>query len=77
MNSKIQKLKDDNAKDKEKIAQLQARIRERDKQIQELENTEIIGVVREHNLTPEQLAALIVQIQAGSAPKKEEPIEAP
>ena len=77
MNSKIQKLKDDNAKDKDKIARLQARIRERDKQIQELENTEIIGVVREHNLTPEQLAALIAQIQTGTAPKKEEPIEAP
>ena len=77
MNSKIQKLKDDNAKDKEKISQLQARIRERDKQIQELENTEIIGVVREHNLTPEQLAALIAQIQASPAPGKEQTIEAP
>ena len=77
MNSKIQKLKDDNAKDREKISQLQARIRERDKQIQELENTEIIGVVREYNLTPEQLAALIAQIQAGPAPGKEQTIEAP
>ena len=68
MNSKIKKLMGENEKDREKIAALQARIKDRNGQIQEIENTEIIGVYREYNLTPDQFAALIQQIKAGGIP---------
>ena len=42
-----------------KITELQARQRELEKQRLELENLDIIGMVRNMGLTPDQLAALI------------------
>ena len=42
-----------------KITELQARQRELEKQRLELENLDIIGMVRSMGLTPDQLAALI------------------
>ena len=68
MNSKIKKLTGANEKDQAKLAVIQARIDDRNAQIQEIENTEIIGVYREYNLTPDQFAALIQQIKAGGIP---------
>ena len=68
MNSKIKKLMSANEKDQAKLAVIQARIDDRNAQIQEIENTEIIGVYREYNLTPDQFAALIQQIKAGGIP---------
>ena len=68
MNSKIKKLTAANEKDQAKLAVIQARIDDRNAQIQEIENTEIIGVYREYNLTPDQFAALIQQIKAGGIP---------
>ena len=68
MNSKIKKLTAANEKDQAKLAVIQARIDDRNAQIQEIENTEIIGVYREYNLTPGQFAALIQQIKAGGIP---------
>ena len=68
MNSKIKKLMSENEKDQAKLAVIQARIDDRNAQIQEIENTEIIGVYREYNLTPDQFAALIQQIKAGGIP---------
>ena len=68
MNSKIKKLMSANEKDQAKLAVIQARIDDRNAQIQEIENTEIIGVYREYNLTPGQFAALIQQIKAGGIP---------
>ena len=68
MNSKIKKLMSANEKDQAKLAVIQARIDDRNAQIQEIENTEIIGVYREYNLTPDQFAALIQQIKAGAVP---------
>ena len=68
MNSKIKKLMGENEKDQAKLAVIQARIDDRNAQIQEIENTEIIGVYREYNLTPDQFAALIQQIKAGAIP---------
>ena len=68
MNSKIKKLMGENEKDRAKIAALQARIKDRNAQIQEIENTEIIGVYREYNLTPGQFVTLIQQIKAGAVP---------
>lgn len=59
MNPKIVKINAEHAKNAAKIARLQARNRELEKQRTELENTDIIGLVREVGLTPDQLAALI------------------
>lgn len=69
MNPKIVKINAEHAKNAAKIARLQARNRELEKQRTELENTDIIGLVREMGLTPDQLAALI----RGAPPAPESP----
>lgn len=53
-----------------KIAALQTRNREIDSQIMELENTDIIGMVRESGFTPEQLARLLQSMRQGSSPRR-------
>ena len=68
MNPKIDKLKAERSKNSDKIAALQERNRKLDEQIMKLENTDIIGMVREIGMTPEQLAALLHDRQA-IAPK--------
>ena len=67
MNPKLQKLRAELEKNTEKIEKLQSRNTELKKQIQELENINIIYMVRECGLTPEALSALLAKIQA--APK--------
>ena len=59
MNPKIKKIDKEYEKNAEKITELQARQRELEKQRMELENLDIIGLVRGMGLTPDQLAALI------------------
>ena len=59
MNPKIKKLRAERAKNDDKIAKLTARNEEVDKEIMNLENLDIIGLVRAVGLTPDQLAALI------------------
>ena len=64
MNPKIKKIDAEYEKNAAKITRLQARQRELEKERLELENTDIIGLVRGMGLTPDQLAALI---QSGRA----------
>jgi septal ring factor EnvC (AmiA/AmiB activator) len=59
MNQKITKLRTERSKNSEKISELQARNKEIDGQIAELENTAIVGLVRSSGLTPDKLAELI------------------
>ncbi len=59
MNQKIEKLKTERAKNVEKIAGFQTRNKEIDGLIVELENTDIIGLVREAGLSPDMLVELI------------------
>lgn len=59
MNPKINKLKTEKAKNIEKISALQRRNREIDSSVLELENLDIIGMVRACGMTPEMLAELI------------------
>ena len=66
MNSKIEKLREEHGKNKAKISTLQARNRELEKQIRELENTEIIGLVRARGMSPEDLAELIRGVKTPS-----------
>lgn len=67
MNPKIQKLRAELDKNNEKIVKLQSRNTEIKKQIRELEDTDIIGMVRAKGLTMEEFAAFLHQIQ--SVPK--------
>ena len=59
MNPRIAKLREEHEKIKTKISELQARDREILKQLRELENTEIIGLVRAQGLKLENFAALM------------------
>ncbi len=59
MNPKIKKINKEHTKNAAKIAELQARQAELEKQRTELENLDIIGLVRNVGLSPDQLAALI------------------
>ena len=57
MNAKIKKINAEYEKNAAKIADLQARQKELDKQRTELENLDIAGMVRSMGMTPEELAA--------------------
>ena len=72
MNPKIMKLRGELEKNKSKISDLQGRNRELEKQIRELEDTDIIGLVRENGMTMEQFAELFRRMQAVPAPATSE-----
>ena len=72
MNPKIKKIDTEYEKNAAKITELQARQRELEKQRLELENLDIIGMVRNMGLTPDQLAALIQGARPTDMEKKEE-----
>ena len=59
MNPKIKKLKAEKAKNLRRIADMTARNTEIDAQVTELENLDIIGMVRDNAITPEMLAEII------------------
>jgi len=59
MNPKVEKLKAERAKNDAKILSLQSRNKKIDANIIEIENTDIIGMVREYGLSPDQLFELI------------------
>ena len=66
------KLRGELEKNKGKISDLQGRNRELEKQIRELEDTDIIGMVRENGMTMEQFAELFHRMQAAPAPATSE-----
>ena len=68
MNQKIQKILTEIEKIKGKITTQQARLRELEQQKTELENTEIVGMVRGLEVTPEELASIIQAIRNGNNP---------
>ena len=59
MNPKINKLKAEKAKNLSRIAEMTARNDEIDAQVTELENLDIIGMVRDNEITPEMLAEIL------------------
>ena len=69
MNPRISKLRGELEKNTQKISKLQAKNTELKQQIQELENLDIVDMVRACGMTPENLAALLQKMQ--SAPRKE------
>lgn len=68
MNPKIQKLKAEREKNTEKIAALQQRNKEIEGSVLELENLDIIGMVRSCGLTPEALAQLMQTVKNNPLP---------
>lgn len=75
MNPKVKKLRAEREKNCEKIAKLKARNEEIDQEVTNLENTDIIGLVRGVGMTPDQLAALIQSVSPGVPVKSAEPAE--
>lgn len=59
MNPRIEKLRTERKKVFDKYTSLGARLKTLDEQILKLENTDIIGIVRENGVTIEQLNELI------------------
>ncbi len=75
MNPKIRKIDAEYEKNAAKITELQERQKELEKLRLELENTDIIGLVRSMGLTPDQLAALIQSSRTAASaavPEKKE-----
>lgn len=70
MNPKIKKLKAEKERNVLRITEMSSRNEEIDKQITELENLDIIGIVRENSITPEELFELIRSLKKDE--KKEE-----
>ena len=59
MNSKINRIDTEIAKTKQKISGLQDHIRELEQQKTELENTDIVGLVRGSGMTAQELSAVL------------------
>ena len=70
MNPKLSKLKAEKEKNLRRIDALNARNEEIDAKIVELENTDIVGMVRENGITPEALAELIHSLKNNITPKE-------
>lgn len=67
MNPKIEKLRQERAKNDSRIQSFQTRNKAIDSRIEALENTDIIGMVRENGITPEALARLITKLKTDPA----------
>ncbi len=74
MSKKLEKLRASQAKDKERLETLQTRLRAREEDIRVEERTEIIGIVEEIGMTPEQLAEHFADLlaQKRQSKKKED-----
>ena len=70
MNPKIQKLKAEKEKLLVKRASIDARCDAIDAQITELENTDIVGIVREMGVTPDELAELLKKLMESPLPSE-------
>lgn len=71
MNPKILKLREELDKNRNKIADLQAKNRELEKKLRELEDTDIIGMVREHGMTMEEFIELFHKMRGTQTTGKE------
>lgn len=70
MNPKVVKLREEREKNVAKIASLQARNKKIDADIISIENTDIIGMVREMGLSPDMLFELIKGVKKNPIPTK-------
>ncbi len=75
MNPRIEKLKEERSRLAARIDSLQERLKATDELILKLENTDIVGLVRENGLTIDQLADLMALLEKqpnASIPEKTE-----
>ena len=73
MNPKIPKIREEISRNRKKISALQAQNRDLEKHLRELENLDIVGLVRSQGLTLEQFAEMFGQKLALTLiPDKEE-----
>lgn len=68
MNPKVVKLREEREKNVAKIASLQERNKKIDVDIIRIENTDIIGMVREYGLSPDALFELITAAKKNPIP---------
>ena len=66
-NKKIAKVEADIAKTRNKLAELQAQLKEQERQKLELENTSIVDMVRGMNISLADLPALLQSLTGGNA----------
>ena len=73
MSKKLEKLRASQAKDKERLETIRARLKAREEVIRAEEKTEILGIVEEIGMTPEQLTEHFADLLAqGKRSKKKE-----
>lgn len=72
---KIERLKADLEKARQKAAEWQARVKDIERQIKEQENLEIIQTVRSITASPEELKTILGLIQSMKGPAQEKPIK--
>lgn len=68
MNPRVAKLREEREKNTAKIASLQERNKKIDADIVRIENTDILGMVREYGLSPDELYALITAAKKNPIP---------
>lgn len=66
-NKKIAKIEADIAKTRNKLAELQAQLKEQERQKLELENTSIVDMVRGMNISLADLPAMLQALTGGNA----------
>lgn len=80
MNPKIERLEKEIDKTRAKIAEMQGKLRDLEKQKTELENTDYVAVARSFHLTPQELAEFLktrrtTSFQGATSQEQEEPNE--
>ena len=68
MNTKLQKLKEEYAKNERRINSLQQKNEKIAEQIDRMESESILGLVRAYRLTPEALAELLKNLKVNPLP---------
>ena len=63
MNPKIEKLENEIVKTREKLVEMQERLKNLERQKTEMENSEIVALFRSLDMTPSELAAFIKEMQ--------------
>lgn len=77
MNPKVQKLRAEREKNAARIERLRERNKVLDADILSLENEDIIGMVREHGLSPEMLFKLLKAMKTNPLPPLPETYQEP
>ena len=72
MSKKLEKYRAERDRNNAKIAELKEENRELDRLITELENTEIIGLVRAENMRPEELAEFLNALRQPTSKEDDE-----